>query len=169
MLPLPVDPTGYPQPQGLLLAAPAQRAVALSQSFLPIIDPLPCPVDFACPLAGAMIYPIFALRSNVQLQFFDLDANGNATLGKHVVIDGQLVGSRLIGNVMVLVTTFAPRVPYEQLPAGTPAAAEGHRAGADDLGRLPADLAGRQLRPPKRWSPTPTATSTRRTPRSPSR
>jgi Beta propeller domain len=122
VLPLPVDPTGYAQPQGLLLAAAAQRAVALSQSVMPVLDPLPCPVDFACPLAGAMIYPIYALRSNVQLQFLDLDATGNATLGKHVVIDGQLVGSRQVGNVMVLVTTFSPRVPFEQLPAGTPAA-----------------------------------------------
>ena len=68
-----------------------------------------------------MIYPIFALQSNVQLQFLDLDATGNATLGKHVAIDGQLVGSRLIGNVMYLVTTYSPRVPYELLPAGATA------------------------------------------------
>ncbi len=121
VLPLPLEPTGYPQPRGLLLAAPAQRAVALSQSFLPITDPLPCELEVPCPLAGAMIYPIFALRSNVQLQFLDLDATGNATLGKHVVIDGQLVASRLIGNVMYLVTTYSPRVPYEQLAAGVTA------------------------------------------------
>ena len=117
VLPLPVDTTGYPQPRGLLLAAPAQRAVALSQSFLPIADPLPCARDVACPLAGALIYPIFALQSNVQLQFLDLDATGNARLGKHVVIDGQLVASRLIGNVMYLVTTYSPRLPYERLAA----------------------------------------------------
>lgn len=121
VLPLPVESTGYPQPRGLLLAAPAQRAVALSQSFLPIADPLPCAVDIPCPMAGAMIYPIFALQSNVQLQFLDLDVTGNATLGKHAVIDGQLVASRLIGNVMVLVTTYSPRVPYEQLAAGATA------------------------------------------------
>ncbi|MEO8922982.1 MAG: beta-propeller domain-containing protein [Caldimonas sp.] len=121
VLPLPVEPSGYPQPRGLLLAAPAQRAVALSQSFLPITDPLPCELEVPCPLAGAMIYPIFALQSNVQLQFLDLDATGNATLGKHVVIDGQLVASRLIGNVMYLVTTYSPRVPYEQLAAGATA------------------------------------------------
>ncbi|HZV93129.1 MAG TPA: beta-propeller domain-containing protein, partial [Caldimonas sp.] len=122
VLPLPVDTTGFAQPQGLLLAAPARRAVALSQSLLPVADPLPCAVDFACPLAGASIYPAFALQSNVQLQFFDLDATGNATLGKHVAIDGQFVGSRLIGNVMVLVTTYSPRVPFELLPLGTPTA-----------------------------------------------
>jgi hypothetical protein len=68
-----------------------------------------------------MIYPISALRSNVQLQFLDLDATGNAALGTHVVIDGQLVGSRLIGNVLYLVTTFSPQVLYELLPAGTSA------------------------------------------------
>lgn len=121
VLPLPVDDIGFAQPRGLLLAAPAQRAVALSQSFLPIADPLPCMLDIPCPLAGAMIYPIFALQSNVQLQFLDLDATGNATLGKHVVIAGQLIASRLIGNVMYLVTTYSPRVPYEQLAAGATA------------------------------------------------
>jgi hypothetical protein len=121
VLPLPVDAVGYPQPRGLLLAAPAQRAVALTQSFLPIADPLPCALEVPCPLAGAMIYPIFALQSTVQLQFLDLDATGNATLGQHVAIDGQLVGSRLIGNVMYLVTTYSPHVPYELLAAGATA------------------------------------------------
>lgn len=121
VLPLPVDATGYPQPRGLLLAATAQRAVALSQSFLPIADPLPCALEVPCPSAGALIYPIFALQSNVQLQFLDLDATGNARLGKHVVIDGQLVASRLIGNVMYLVTTYSPRLPYEMLAAGATA------------------------------------------------
>jgi hypothetical protein len=121
VLPLPVDATGYPQPRGLLLAAPARRAVALSQSFLPIADPLPCALEVPCPMAGALIYPIFALQSNVQLQFLDLDATGNARLGKHVAIDGQLVASRLIGKVMYLVTTYSPRLPYELLAAGATA------------------------------------------------
>jgi hypothetical protein len=118
VLPLPVDTSGYPEPRGLLLAAPAQRLVALSQTFLPVVDPLPCRPDLPCPAAGAMIYMPFALQSSVQLQFVDLDGTGDATLGKHVAIDGQLVGSRLIGNVMVLVTTYSPRLPYELLPAG---------------------------------------------------
>jgi hypothetical protein len=121
VLPLPVDTTGYPQPRGLLLAAAAERLVALSQSFLPVADPLPCALDIPCPASGAAIYMPFALRSRVQLQFLDLDATGNATLGKHVTIAGQLVGSRQIGNVMVLVTTHSPRVPYELLAAGATA------------------------------------------------
>ncbi|MGZ5733969.1 MAG: beta-propeller domain-containing protein [Caldimonas sp.] len=118
VLPLPIDASGYPQPRGLLLAAAAGRLVALSQSFQPVADPLPCALAIPCPAAGAMVYPPFALQSSVQLQFLDLDATGNATLGKHVAIDGQLVGSRLIGDVLVLVTTHAPRLPYELLPAG---------------------------------------------------
>lgn len=125
VLPLPVDTSGYPQPRGLLLAAAAQRIVALSQSFQPVAGPLPCALDIPCPAAGAMVYLPFALQSSVQLQFLDLDGAGNATLGKHVAIDGQLVGSRLIGNVMVLVTTHAPRLPYELLPAGATAQQKG--------------------------------------------
>lgn len=125
VLPLPVDTSGYAQPRGLLLAAAAQRIVALSQSFQPVADPLPCALDIPCPAAGAMVYLPFALQSSVQLQFVDLDGAGNATLGKHVAIDGQLVGSRLIGNVMVLVTTHTPRLPYELLPAGATAQQKG--------------------------------------------
>ena len=145
VLPLPVDVAGYPQPRGLLLAAPARRAVALSQTFLPIADPLPCSLEVPCPAAGAMIYPIFALQSNVKLQFLDLDATGNAALGKRVVIDGELVGSRLIGNVIYLVTTFSPRLPYEQLAAGATAqqktAALDQMTSADFLPRWTADTA----------------------------
>ena len=34
-----------------------------------------------------------------------------------MAIDGRLVGSRLIGHALVLVTTHAPRLAYDLLPA----------------------------------------------------
>ncbi|MBV9889861.1 MAG: beta-propeller domain-containing protein [Rhizobacter sp.] len=55
------------------------------------------------------------MQSKLQLQFIDLDAAGDAALGEHVAIDGQLVGSRLIGNVLFLVSTHSPRLAYELL------------------------------------------------------
>jgi len=117
VLDLPADPSIYAMARGLLLAAPAHRLVALSQSLSPIGDPIPCTSTLPCPLAGAAaVFMPTAMQSKVQLQFIDLDAVGNAALGKHVAIDGRFVGSRLIGNVVFLVTTHAPRLAFELLP-----------------------------------------------------
>ena len=117
VLDLPADGSTYPMARGLLLAASAHRMVALSESLSPIGDPIPCTSTLPCPLAGAAaVFMPTAMQSKVQLQFIDLDAVGNAALGKHVAIDGRFVGSRLIGNVVFLVTTHAPRLAFELLP-----------------------------------------------------
>jgi len=121
VLPLPVETAAYVMPRGLLLAAPARRMVALSESVSPVGDPLPCGPAQICPALGAMIYAPFAMQSSVQLQFADLDGTGNATLGKRATIDGRLVGSRLIGNVLFLVTTHSPRLAFDLLPPGATA------------------------------------------------
>ena len=117
VLDLPADASTYPLARGLLLAARAHRAVAVSESLLPILDPIPCTSLLPCPLAGAAVFMPIALQSKVQLQFLDLDAGGNAALGKHVAIDGRLIGSRLIGNVLFLVTTHSPRLAFDLLPS----------------------------------------------------
>ena len=122
VLPLPVETAAYVMPRGLLLAAPARRMVALSESLSPVGDPMPCGgPGLICPALGAMIYAPFAMQSSVQLQFVDLDGTGNATLGMHATIDGRLVGSRLIGNVLFLVTTHSPRLAFDLLPPGATA------------------------------------------------
>ncbi len=121
VLPLPADASAYAVPRGLLLAPAARRLVALSESLVPVALPLPCLPEMPCPAAGALIYAPFAMQSSLQLQFIDLDAAGDATLGPRAAIDGRLVGSRLIGNVLVLVTTHAPRLPFELLPSNATA------------------------------------------------
>ncbi|HEU5293585.1 MAG TPA: beta-propeller domain-containing protein, partial [Burkholderiaceae bacterium] len=116
----------------LQLGATAQRAVALSESLQPIGTPQPCPPEATC--LAALIYPPFQLKSSVDLQFFSLDANGNAQLADKVSIDGRLVASRLVAHSLVLVTTHAPRLAYELLPAdATP------QQRVDELARLSAD------------------------------
>jgi len=121
VLALPVESTAYVMPRGLLLAAAARRMVALSESMLPVGNPSPCPPGPLCPAVGAMIYAPMAMQSSVELQFIDLDAAGDATLGRRVAIDGRLVGSRLIGNVLFLVTSHAPRLAFDLLPPGSTA------------------------------------------------
>lgn len=119
---LPLDSSSYPAPRGLVLAAGARRLVALSESIATVGLPLPCPPDLICITRDTLIYPPIALQSSVQMQFADLDGAGNATLGERVAIDGRLLGSRLVGNTLVLVTTHAPRLNIDLLSATTPAA-----------------------------------------------
>ncbi len=117
-LPLPADASAYPAPRGLLLAASAARLVVLSESITPIAGPIPCPPGDVCPALGASIFAPTSLQSTVQAQFADLGAAG-ATLGTKFSIEGRLIASRMIGNVLYLVTTHTPRLPVEQLPADT--------------------------------------------------
>lgn len=132
-LTLPADGSAYPAPHGLLLAAAARRLVVLTEARQPIGNPFPCPPEAVCIAPAALIYAPFELKSSVELQLVDLDANGDATLGDKVSIDGRLVASRLVGNALVLVTTHTPRLPYELLPpSATPADK------ADALARLTA-------------------------------
>jgi hypothetical protein len=143
VLPLPADSSSYPAPRGLMLAAAARRLVALSESLVPVGGPLPCPPTLPCPAVGDLIYPPIAMRSSLHLQLAELDAAGNATLGERVSIDGRLLGSRLVGNVLVLVSTHTPRLAFDQLPAGATAAekdAELAKLAAADV--LPAWRAG---------------------------
>jgi len=121
VLPLPADASAYAVPRGLVLAAAARRLVVLSESLVPVALPMPCPPEMPCPAVGAMIYAPYSMQSSVQLQFVDLDAAGDATLGKRAAMDGRLVGSRLVGNALILVTTHAPRLAFELLPAGATA------------------------------------------------
>lgn len=138
-LPLPAESAAFANPRGLMLDTSARRVVVLSERFEPVGPPVPCPPEAVCVATGSLIYPPTMLQSRVQLQFAELDAAGDATLGARAAIDGRLVGSRLIGHTLVLVTTHLPRLPYELLPAGASSAqkeAELARMSAADV--LPA-------------------------------
>jgi hypothetical protein len=117
---LPADTATYPMPRGLLLAAAARRLAVISESLTPIAAPLPCDAQ-VCPAPGTAIFAPIAMRSHVQVQFADLGAAG-ATLTTRLTLDGRLIGSRLVGSVLYLVTSHTPLLPVDQLPAATPAA-----------------------------------------------
>jgi len=132
-LALPVGSTGYTAARGLQLGATAQRAVVLTESLQPVGSPMPCPPEAVCIAPAGLVYPPYQLKSSVDLQFLSLDTSGNAQLGDKVAIDGRLVASRLVGQVLVLVTTHAPRLAYDLLPTNaTP------QQKADELARLTA-------------------------------
>ncbi len=117
VLPLPAETSSYPTPRGLMLAAAAKRLAVLSESIEPVGGPQPCTPEILCIASATSIYPPTALRASVQVQLAELDAAGNATLGTRVAIDGRLLGSRLAGNVLVLVSTHTPRLAFDLLPA----------------------------------------------------
>jgi Beta propeller domain len=107
---------GYPVPRGLLLAANAARLVALTEQFQPVALPQPCPPGAAC-LATDLIWAPQALRSHVQLQVADQAADGSLSLSRRIDIEGRLVNARRVGDMVYLLTTHAPRLAADELPA----------------------------------------------------
>lgn len=124
---------GYASPRGMQLAAAARRAVVLSEFMEPIGSPSPCPPEAVCIAPAALIYPPTQLKSTVELQFLSLDAGGLAQLGEKITIDGRLIASRRVDSSLVIVTSHAPRLAYELLPADASAQTK-----ADTLSRLTA-------------------------------
>ncbi len=101
---------------GLLLASGPRRLLSLSEHLAPIAAPQPCSPSLPCIAADPMIFAPWAMRASVQVQAVDYTADGAATLGTRLTIDGRLVGSRRIGNTVLLVTTHTPQLAVEQLP-----------------------------------------------------
>lgn len=120
-LPLPAaDPASLAH--GLLLASGPRRLVSLSEHLSPVGAPVPCSPLQPCLAADSLIFPPWAMRASLQVQAADYAADGRTTLGTRLTIDGRLVGSRRIGNTVLLVTTHTPQLAVEQLPATATAA-----------------------------------------------
>lgn len=102
-------------PKGLLLSDKATRLVAMAAS--PAGSGQPCPPGLLCTL------PVTASADPVlHLQIADVSASGTLTSARRLALDGRLVGSRRVGDVVHLVTTWNPRPAYETLPKGASAA-----------------------------------------------
>jgi hypothetical protein len=98
-------------PKGLVLSDKATRLVAMAAS--PSWSGQPCPPGLLCAL------PVMSSTDPVlHLQIADVSATGSLTTARRIALDGQLVGSRRVGDVVHLVTTWSPRPAYEALPAG---------------------------------------------------
>ena len=118
---LPADASTYPAARGLQFAAAANRLAVLTESNTPVGSPQPCPPDVVCIQPGLLIYPPQALSSRTHVQLLDRGVNG-VTLGSRLSLDGRLVASRRVGNVLYLVTVYSPRLPVDLLPITTPSA-----------------------------------------------
>ncbi|MEI8304675.1 MAG: beta-propeller domain-containing protein [Burkholderiales bacterium] len=107
---LPLDVSEPSAPKGLLLSGGATRLVAMAAS--PSWSGQPCPPGLLCAM------PVISSADPVlHLQIADVSASGSLTTARRLALDGQLVGSRRVGDMVYLVTTWSPRLAYEALPA----------------------------------------------------
>jgi Beta propeller domain len=110
---------------GIYLASSAQRIAVLGYSskisIAPSPQPLPAPAVGA-PSTTAPVAPSASPPMSTSVPFYDyyapqvsleivnLSTTAALTTGQRLVIDGQLVGSRMIGNQLYVVSTWSPNL-----------------------------------------------------------
>jgi Beta propeller domain len=107
---------GPAERRGVYLASAAQRVVLLGQQYsysAAAIDPVR-------PVANVSIAPN-PNSQKIYLDVVSLGVPGTLTLAKRVRIDGQLVGSRMIGNTLYVASTWWPNLFRYALPASATA------------------------------------------------
>ena len=98
---------------GMFLSADQRSLAVISQHWSPIP---PLEVCKGCPTT-LMAW----MRSSVNVQRVDVSTPASATAGERISIDGYLVGSRRIGDALVVVTSHRPALALEYLPSGASA------------------------------------------------
>ena len=101
--------------RGMLLSAPAQRVAVLGQSQQVMAFDF-CAIAQPCILPAMVIAPQYA-KPTVHLDLINVSNATTPVLAERVRIDGRLIGARLIGNVLYLVTQHTPQLALEALPA----------------------------------------------------
>lgn len=109
----------YPTTLDGMVLAPAAAALAVvSQPWQPAEAPPPC-VGEVCPA----FTPYVMLRRSVAVQRVDVTRPAEPAPGERVEIDGRLVDSRRVGNSLIVVSAYMPRLLVDTLP-GTATAAQ---------------------------------------------
>jgi hypothetical protein len=114
---------GNDEYQGMYLATGAQRMALLSERFelisLPPVPVSPTTTDSKSITALPSILPAPG-KSQVRLQLLPAQASGTWTVTHSISIDGDLQGSRLIGNHLYVVSRWAPYLAdlYLSTPSG---------------------------------------------------
>ncbi len=108
---------GAEERSGIYLASAAQRVALLGQQY----SYNPAVIDPGRPGASVPIGP-YPSSQKVSLDIVSLQVPDSLTLAKRIRIDGQLVGSRMIGNTLYLASTWSPNLFKYALPANATAA-----------------------------------------------
>lgn len=121
-LALPAEPQSWPVTHGMLLAEGARRIAVLGEAVMLAGGTDPCDAVGGC-LVGPAILPMPMIQSTrVVVHFVDAAGDGSLALAKTLRLDGRLVGSRLIGDALVIVTSHTPQLAVETLPPDAPQA-----------------------------------------------
>ena len=108
--------------RGLIFAEAPRRAAVLAES-VNIVQGGSCTVPGDCVSTG-IAGSFFAVltQSTVDVQLATASSTGLLTRGDRLAISGRLVGARLIGNTLVLVSSYTPLLAVEALPSTATAA-----------------------------------------------
>lgn len=115
-----VEAPSYPVWQGLYLSEGARRIamVAESVSFVG----LPCGPSVDCTTSLSLLPNPGSVRSEVLIDLAEAPVDGSLRALPRVTLSGRLVGTRLIGQTLVVVSSHAPALPVDRLPASATAA-----------------------------------------------
>jgi hypothetical protein len=109
--------------EGMVLSDDHKTLAVLSQRWQSLISPLPvCSVAECSPAIGLPFFAPPWLRNTVDVQRVDVGQPANASAGERISIDGRLVNSRRIGDLLYVVTSHVPRLPVDLLPFNASAA-----------------------------------------------
>jgi hypothetical protein len=101
------------RPQGMYLASAASRIAVLAQK--PAYDVF---IAAGTPNASTMLpYPDLPYERKLAIDLFSTADGGRPAQTSRIEIDGSLVGSRMIGNVLYVVSQWTPDTSRYQLPA----------------------------------------------------
>ncbi|MDP1649457.1 MAG: beta-propeller domain-containing protein [Rubrivivax sp.] len=116
---LPTDASDRYYALGMYLAPAAQRLAVLSasQSYYTLDI---CAPGQDCPAISVTTFAPMATRSQVALDLLNVSNPAAAAVTDSVRIEGRIIGSRLVGNALVLVTQHWPQLALEALPANVP-------------------------------------------------
>lgn len=119
-LDLTAPPATWTLTRGLLYAPAHQRAAVLAESAYNSVALPVCPVG--AEVCTQVLMPYVPTQPRVQVRLLDTRQPAQLVPAQSLEIDGRLVGTRQVGNLVYVVASHAPRLPYDVLPASATAA-----------------------------------------------
>ncbi len=115
-LALPVEAQTLPVTHGMLLAESVGKLAVVSESISIQGGIGPCGGPIDC-IGGPTLVPApWITSSSVQIHVVNASDAGELAIADRLNFSGRLLGTRLIGNALWVVTTYAPRLAVDALP-----------------------------------------------------
>lgn len=115
-LALPQQAQAWPVLRGMLLAESARRIAVLSEGVTLVYGLDPCAALAGCSGVTVLPGPSVA-NSHVQVQLVAAPATGALLAAERISLSGRLIGARLLGQALYVVSSHAPQLAVDTLPA----------------------------------------------------